>query len=141
MLRRRRLAVQTVGSLCSVFLVIGLVLWLGPAQRLPVYATLTCSECRNQMHAYHSQALTVSQMRQMDAHFGHCPGCKRRYDDMVRQCDEKKECDKEKCDGVSGKCQADASCKVSRCRLWKCEAQTCKSTHSGRPDCSPRSEL
>ncbi|MCC9604365.1 zf-HC2 domain-containing protein [Blastopirellula sp. JC732] len=137
-LRRRRLAIQTVGSLCSVFLVIGIVLWLGPARPIPIYAGISCSQCRNQMPAYRSQTLSVSQMQQMDAHFQHCPGCKRHYDAMS-ECEEKKDCDKEKCDEV-GDCKAVENCKVSRCMLWKCQAQTCKSSCKEAPACEQTPE-
>ncbi|PQO26839.1 anti-sigma factor family protein [Blastopirellula marina] len=133
LLRRRRLAMQTVSSLCGVFLVIGIVLWLGPVNDLPVYATITCSECHSQMSAYQAQTLSPSQMQQMDAHFGHCPGCKDRYE-KLKECHDRKACDADDCD-VSRDCKASDKCKVSNCMSWNCQAKTCQSSH----DCEAKS--
>lgn len=135
-LRRRRLAIQTVTSLCGVFLVIGTVLWLGPANDLPVYATITCSECRNQMPAYRAQTLSASQMHQMDAHFKHCHGCKDRYE-ARQDCEDRKECDADDCD-VSRDCKAAEKCKVSNCMSWNCQAKTCQSAQEN--DCAKSSD-
>ncbi|MFI4875124.1 MAG: anti-sigma factor family protein [Blastopirellula sp. JB062] len=85
-LRRRRLAIQTVSSLFSVFLVIGAVLWLGPAyMSAPLKASITCSECHSHMPAYHTGSLSAAQMQRMQAHFRHCRGCKNRYEAMLQE--------------------------------------------------------
>ncbi|UUO05659.1 zf-HC2 domain-containing protein [Blastopirellula sp. J2-11] len=134
-LRRRRLALQTVGGLCSVFLVIGIVLWLGPASSLPVYASITCSECRNRMPAYRSHSLSTSQRRMMDAHFKHCDGCKDRYDAQTREqsnCDNPADCEQGNCNLLEN-CKAMESRQASNCMSWRCQVLTCKALEPDKP--------
>ncbi|EAQ78630.1 zf-HC2 domain-containing protein [Blastopirellula marina] len=134
LLRRRRLALQTVGSLCSVFLVIGIVLWLGPANPLPVYAGITCSECRKQMPAYRSHTLSTSQIRMMDAHLKHCNGCKDRYDAQTREqskCDNPADCDKGNCNLLEN-CKTTEGRQASNCMSWRCQVLTCKASEADK---------